>query len=134
MWGVNELADKVRRERLNRGWSVRQASSAGRISNTYWGEFEDYKRQLTPTIAAAVAKAYDWPADWPDGEVTQLTRRDDDRFSALERAADALRVELAASIAGKDRLAEMTNAALAEMRGELALLTRRVDEIESRGA
>lgn len=57
-------ANQVRAERLKRGLSVRQAASRGGISNTYWGEFEDYRRPLTPYIADAVAKAFEWPKDW----------------------------------------------------------------------
>lgn len=63
---MNEHADKVRHERLRRDWSVRQAASAGGISNTYWGNFEDYKQPLTPAIAGAVARAFKWSTSWAD--------------------------------------------------------------------
>lgn len=59
------LADIVRRERLRRDWSVRSAATAGGISNTYWGGFEDYKQPLTPTIVEAVARAFKWSRNWP---------------------------------------------------------------------
>lgn len=68
---MDALADRVRHERLRRGWSVRDAAAAGGISNTYWGQFEDYKQPLTPTIAAAVARAFDWEDTWPDENVSQ---------------------------------------------------------------
>lgn len=74
MRGVEyDLADVVRRERLRRDWSVRKAASAGGISNTYWGGFEDYKQPLTPLIVKAVAAAFEWSTNWPvenapDGE------------------------------------------------------------------
>lgn len=64
---MNVYADRVRQERLHRGWSVRDAARRGGISNTYWADFEDYRQSLTPMIAAAVAKAFDWPDDWADG-------------------------------------------------------------------
>ena len=62
---TDPLADIVRRERLRREWSVRSAATAGGISNTYWGGFEDYKQPLTPTIVEAVARAFNWSRNWP---------------------------------------------------------------------
>lgn len=73
MWGVNELADRVRRERLTRGWSVRRAATeSGIITNTWWQRFEDGQQPLTDSINAAVVAAFGWPTDWatqqPDGD------------------------------------------------------------------
>lgn len=84
---MNNHADQVRRERLARGWSVRVAAMHGQISNTYWGEFEDYKRALTPMIAEAVAKAYEWPEDWAD----KASEEDVSRLDAVEAEVAALR-------------------------------------------
>ncbi len=108
---MNDLADLVRRERLSRNWSVRDAARHGGISNTYWGGFEDYKQPLTPTIAAAVARAFDWPAEWSD-EVTQ---------SGDELTPDQkLRVRVVrTTMNGLDRRVADLEAALAEVQGRL---------------
>ena len=65
MYAVNELADRVRVERLARGWSVRRAATeSGIITNTWWQKFEDGRQPLTDNIVAAVASAFGWGADW----------------------------------------------------------------------
>jgi transcriptional regulator with XRE-family HTH domain len=61
---VNAAADRVRLERLRRKWSVRQAASAGGISNTHWQAFENGLQELTPGLSAAVARAFEWDLDW----------------------------------------------------------------------
>ena len=62
---MNPQADRVRAERLSRGWSVRDAARASGISNTWWGRFEDGIQPLTDGIVAGVAQAFGWPAEWP---------------------------------------------------------------------
>lgn len=93
-------SDHVRQERLQRTWSVRDAARQGGISNTYWGEFEDYKRKLTPMIAEAVAKAFDWPADWAD----RLSGANPPAAPDLEARVAAL--ELAVRELGRARLGD----------------------------
>ena len=87
---MDNIADRVRRERLGRGWSVRQAAAAGGISNTYWGEFEDYKRSLTPLIANAVARAFGWPEDWADGVTMDELAERTFRVSDVSEISDEL--------------------------------------------
>ncbi len=100
MCEVDQLADRVRHERLRRGWSVRDAAAAGSISNTYWGKFEDYRQSLTPMIATAVAKAFDWPADWPDAADGQPVNRQADEMAQLRREVDALRQAVESLLVG----------------------------------
>ncbi len=64
MCQMNPLADKVRLERVRRGWSVRKCASLGEISNTWWAKFEEGKQPLSEAITLAVAKAFDWEMDW----------------------------------------------------------------------
>jgi transcriptional regulator with XRE-family HTH domain len=61
---MNPAADRVRLERLRRKWSIRQASSAGGISNTYWANFENGTQPLTEGLVAAIARAFEWGEDW----------------------------------------------------------------------
>lgn len=81
------LPDRVRTERLARKWSVRTAATAGGISNTWWGKFEDGVQPLTPEIAAAVARAYEWPAEW-------ATVSQSDEVDLLRQRVDELRKDL----------------------------------------
>jgi hypothetical protein len=90
---MSEHADRVRHERLRREWSVRKAAAEGKISNTYWGEFEDYRRPLTPLIAAAVALAFGWSPTWADEPAEESVSRLDaveKEVAALRRAVRAL--------------------------------------------
>lgn len=61
---MNPLAARVREERLRRRWSVRKCATEGGISNTWWQNFENDVQPITDLIAAAVAQAFEWPADW----------------------------------------------------------------------
>lgn len=60
-----DLRERVIHERKLRFPSQRQASAAGRISNTTWGRFET-SGEVTPAIRKAVARAFEWPKDWPE--------------------------------------------------------------------
>ncbi len=101
MTGVNALADKVRRERLDRGWSIRRAvtESGGIVSNTWWGRYENGDQPLTDNLRRAVARAFGWPESWPEAEtpsdeVTRL-RLDVDRLAgAVQELARVVRQEL----------------------------------------
>lgn len=90
MPGVDALADRVRRERLRREWSVRDAAAAGGISNTYWGQFEDYRQPLTPLIAAAVARAYGWNDDWADEVAAADVSQYDELVVRIRRLEQAM--------------------------------------------
>lgn len=70
---MNPAADAVRHERLRRGWSVRTAAAAthGKLSNTWWGNFEDYRQPLTANIVEAVAEAFGWDTNWPATKVAR---------------------------------------------------------------
>lgn len=82
---MDPRADRVRLERLRRGWSVRTAATRGDISNTWWGKFEDHRQPLTPAIAAAVAKAYEWPNDWANEDTIAIGYEVvADRLTAIE--------------------------------------------------
>lgn len=101
---MNPLADRVRAERLNRGWSIRDAAAAthGQLSNTWWGKFEDGKQPLTDGIRAGVAEAFGWANNWPD-ESTHVESLDEvlSRLDALEAGltkADAQLEELARAV------------------------------------
>lgn len=83
---MTAATEAVRAERKRLGWSVREAAGRtgpekeNRISNTYWGEFEDGKRALTPQIERAVAVAFGWEQDWasspsPGGDVQRQIRQ-----------------------------------------------------------
>jgi transcriptional regulator with XRE-family HTH domain len=78
-------ADKVRDERLQRGWSVRKASGLGGISNTWWQNFENGTQPLTESINAAVAKAFGWPDDW--AQVSSPPDRLDDILELLQEVS-----------------------------------------------
>lgn len=84
---MNPLAERVRAERLGRGWSVRDAASAAGLSNTWWARFEEGLQPITDGIVAGVALAFEWPADWP-------TQPDDGPLAALR----AQMAELAARV------------------------------------
>lgn len=51
-------------ERTRLGLSVRKAAALGGIANTSWGNYEA-GLDLTDQTRLAVAKALDWPEDWP---------------------------------------------------------------------
>lgn len=108
---MNPLAEQVRAERLRRGWSVRDAASSGKISNTWWARFEDGQQPLTDGLTVAVATAYGWPSDWPaqprpvvDVDALEALR------AALEELAarvDAIQAQVAEGLAGAVRRAEI---------------------------
>jgi hypothetical protein len=84
------LADRVRSERLGRGWSIRTAAAAsGQLSNTWWGKFEDGKQPLTDGIRLGVAQAFNWNENWPT-ELSQL----DEMVARMGAQARALRAVL----------------------------------------
>lgn len=137
-------ANRVRLERLRRGWSVRDAARASGISNTYWGAFEDFRQPLTPTIADAVARAFGWDTGWadrlvdglepvalapePEPDVAEAIAKLSAEFAAAEagRAAEieALRAEFAAE---RDAMLAAVRAATGSGDVELA---DRVDEAD----
>ncbi len=63
------VRERVTLERTHRAWSVRTAASRGGISNETWGRYEKGGK-LTPDMRAAIAKAFDWSADWPENPPT----------------------------------------------------------------
>ena len=85
-----DLRERVATERMYRGgMSIREASVAGSISNTTWSKWEAGSSELTNKLAAAIARAFDWPADWPSNPppIQTISQLDD-----LERKVDRLTV------------------------------------------
>jgi len=93
---MNPLGDRVRAERLRLRMSVRTAATAGGISNTWWGRFEDGLQPLTDSISVAVARALDWPTEWatqpaddPLAALRSLVADLSERFDRLQAQVDA---------------------------------------------
>lgn len=93
--------EAVRLERTRRGWSVRTAAQHGGMSNTAWGDMEAGERAVSPLFQRAVAKAFDWPLDWPTSMVAPVDATVSERITTLEdsvarltRAVDLLVAEL----------------------------------------
>lgn len=84
---MNPLGDKVRAERLRRGESVRTAATRGKISNTWWGKFEDGVQPLTDGLSEAVAKSFKWPETWAE-DPTQPTSVDSQLAQLRAEVAD----------------------------------------------
>lgn len=93
MWPVDTLRDRVAAERNRRGWSVRTAAQAGGISNTLWGRFENGDSDVTPKVRHGVARAFDWPDEWPERtpELPQLAEIRDEAAERFGAILDALR-------------------------------------------
>lgn len=126
-------ADRVRRERLRRGWTGRGAvAEAQGISNTHWNNFEDYRMSLTPGITAAVARAYGWSMDWP------TTRQDSEPENAIPRPErtpapselrgklDLILSRLAEAVETRANVTAVTQADLAGLREAVSALTSAV--------
>lgn len=85
--------ERVVSERRRRGWSARDAATAGRISNTSWSRAES-SGEVSAKMRGAVSVAYGWETDWPEnppvippGEaelVGQALERLTSRVEALE--------------------------------------------------
>jgi DNA-binding XRE family transcriptional regulator len=89
------LRQLVTQERAARMMSVRQAAAAGGISNTTWHDWEDGRRDLSPKMRDAVAKAFDWPADWNFNPPAQrVFESKDATLDALHEKVDAILVLL----------------------------------------
>lgn len=88
---VEDLAERVRAERLRRGLSMRTASAAGQVSNTTWGAFENGSAKLGDSMRRAVATAFSWPIDWPERTPVAYRQDEDVILSRL----DEIRSELA---------------------------------------
>lgn len=88
---MDDLVERVRAERTRRGMSIRAASSAGGVSNTTWGAFEAGTASLGGSMRVAVAKAFDWPTDWPEMPPI-LFRQDED---VILSRLDSIQTELA---------------------------------------
>lgn len=59
-----DLRELIRRERRQRGWSMRTAATHAGVSNTTWSRVEAGAVPLTPHMVAAIAAAFEWPVDW----------------------------------------------------------------------
>lgn len=99
---------------------MRQAATAGDVSNTTWSRFEAGVGQLTPGIIQAVARAFDWPTDWPENppEISQPVD--------LEARVARLELDLAVT---RDSLAKAILAWRQERRGLLAALDSRSEQV-----
>jgi hypothetical protein len=85
----NAAVERVREEVRLRNMSVRQAAAAGGVSNTTWGDF--YATGIaTPKMRDAVARAFDWPLDWPENPPPLPEAREDQLIKLV--AALALEV------------------------------------------
>lgn len=88
---MNEAVGRVQVERQLRGsWSIRRAADeSGTISNQTWSVFET-NGIVTAKVRVAVAKAFDWPMDWPENLPPVVNSPDDldelrRRVAELER-------------------------------------------------
>jgi hypothetical protein len=88
--------DRVREEVRIRNLSVRQAATAGGISNTTWGDY--YTTGIaTPKIRDAVARVFGWPLDWPENPPPLPEAREDQLLKLIAELALEVR-ELAAEV------------------------------------
>jgi len=85
------MNDELRRRlvlgRRLRGMSQRAAAQAGEVSNTTWGRLESGEIGLTPVTVLAVARAFNWPEDWPESPPDEKVSEPD---VALREAVDVL--------------------------------------------
>lgn len=99
----------VRAERLRRGWSLREAATAGNCSHTYWDAIERNEARKPVQARTAVALAFGWPDDWienppPPPEVSQ---RDDQVLGEFRQWGEAM---LTAMEAMQGQIAELQQA------------------------
>ena len=84
-------------ERKRRALSIRSASALSGISNQTWGVFEKGETSLTPTVQYGVAKAFDWPTDWPETKIPgYVPPTDVDEITLLKERVAKLEVALEA--------------------------------------
>lgn len=71
-----DLVELVSRERRLRGWSARDASIAGGVSNTTWSKFEA-GTPLGEAMRHGVARAFGWSPEWPENPPVQQPPQDE---------------------------------------------------------
>ena len=93
---MTEPRERMTAERRRRGWSQRQAAEHAGVDSALWSRMERGEVPITDRSRAAIARAYDWPLDWPDVEPgappTSVSRLDDleARIRDLEALVRAL--------------------------------------------
>lgn len=88
---VSQVVARVILERNRRVWSQRDAAKAGATSNQTWSRFEK-DGIVTDGARAAVMRAFDWPASWPE-ELPPIPLSDsesDELWRVLEQLADVV--------------------------------------------
>ena len=104
--GVTDLLERVRIERQLKGWSMRDAASAGGISNQAWSVFER-GGPITRGVHQAVMQAFGWPETWQTNP-PPLPIGEPGAVELLQREIEGLRDQV------RD-LAEVTAQVLAEL-------------------
>lgn len=111
------LGPLVRTERLRRNLTPLAAGQLGGISKAGWINIENGTARRIDHWRYAVARAFDWPDDWPEHPPAppEVSRRDDEVLEAFER------------------LGETILAAMAEMQRQVRSLQRAVDRLGAAG-
>jgi hypothetical protein len=92
------LGPLVRTERLRRGLTPLAAGQLGGISKAGWINIENGTARRIDHWRYAVARAFDWPDDWPEHPPVPpaVSQRDDAVLAAFERLASTMLATMAA--------------------------------------
>ncbi len=115
-----DLPERVRRERELRGLSVRRAAELGGTSNETWGKYERGLTGLSPKVRTAVARAFEWPMDWPEHPPRE-------RRGAVEPQTDAVS-RLRSEVEALAHQVQKQAYALSSLTAAVEALARRVSE------
>jgi hypothetical protein len=127
------LRDKVRNERIRRGWSIRHAAERSHqesedgeagVSNTTWGRYEE-TGHLTAEMRRAIIAAFGWSAEWAEG--TPMSDGDDLSRLLADLAAEVLRLRRLL-----DDQSDATAAALESILERLDRLERPGEQVNDR--
>jgi transcriptional regulator with XRE-family HTH domain len=129
-----DLRQRVERERLRRGLSIRRVAALGHVSNTLWGYYEAGEVGLSPKMQQAVADAFGWSADWPSQRYSEPTEDvvSEIRETVADLVARVSRLEEAVSPPSDRRPADIhgsTRPAEQLLRDELQALRHELSEL-----
>jgi hypothetical protein len=77
---------------------MRRAAEAAGVSHTWWDLVERGAQRRHDKAREAVARAFDWPLDWPENPPPPpvISQRDDAVLAAFERLASTMLATMAA--------------------------------------